>query len=71
LAPNVAWALQVGAFTNLKQEFSRMRRVVICLLGLSLTLGIVGCSKEEEKPVTPAAPAAPAEGGAAPAGESK
>jgi hypothetical protein len=42
-----------------------MRRIVICLLGLTLTLGIVGCGGEEE----PAAPAtAPAtEGGETPA----
>jgi hypothetical protein len=39
----------------------------MCLLGLSLTLGIVGCSKEE-KPAAPAAAPAGGEGGAAPAG---
>jgi len=43
-----------------------MRRIVICLLGLTLTLGMVGCG-EKEKPAEPAAPATPAETPAAPA----
>ena len=40
-----------------------MRRMLFLFLGLVLTVGIVGCKKEEtpETPATPAEPAEPAE----------
>jgi hypothetical protein len=43
-----------------------MRRIAICLLGLTLTLGIVGCGGEEETPAPAETPAA-TEGGETPA----
>jgi hypothetical protein len=31
-----------------------MRRIVLCLLGLTLTIGIVGCGEKEPAKTTPA-----------------
>jgi hypothetical protein len=43
-----------------------MRRIAICLLGLTLTLGIVGCGGEEE-PAATTPPAGDATGTETPA----
>lgn len=48
-----------------------MRRMVLCLLGLSLTVGMVGCGeKKPDAPApAPAGDAAPAEGAPAEPGK--
>lgn len=40
-----------------KQEFLGMKSFIALFLGLTLTVGMVGCKKDETKPVEPAAPA--------------
>jgi hypothetical protein len=48
-----------------KQEFIGMTSFALLLFGLTLTVGMIGCAKEEPKPAAPAA--APAAGETAPA----